>query len=545
MKILCFLCCLVPLLGNAQNLRAKYTCFGESGGAVIFFLKDNYSIFSYSNSNIPQPLNPTFRWTSACIANEKGEIQFTALGSDYYIEDAYSYNTINQIRYIEENNFLKEEVLVLPRPETEDIYDVFITHWDTTYRAWFYATTNAWLVTHWFNGFQWNVVDMKHKKERSFLQKNQRVEKPDGIGKVIATQHKNGSDFWVVFHGVSDNTFRVFPVTRNGLELDREQIFKVGLKGYDPKPELESQMVGVSSATQEAWYNFGKMKFSSNGKIIVRLADYKTIEFFRFDNETGKVYCPVRINPLLRDNEYFADIAISPNGRYLYTLSLEVDMKTKKSEEIAKSHFLCQYDLFAEDIAKSKVLIREDGILPNVSITNPTLKMSPFGRLWSYINGKIYYTRRATFHHVIDKPNEGGLACNLLPANMEHPNWHPYIPNSRWFSEVSNEVSCFLPDQTAPNYPFSKPYVEMPNAFTPNGDGVNDSFVPIRIEGVTKGSLAVYNAWGKEVFKTEDILSGWSGAGVAAGTYYYTISYAGSKCDEANLIQKGWVQVLK
>lgn len=68
--------------------------------------------------------------------------------------------------------------------------------------------------------------------------------------------------------------------------------------------------------------------------------------------------------------------------------------------------------------------------------------------------------------------------------------------------------------------------VLIPNAFSPNGDGINDVF---RVAGITyqKGTIAIYNRYGREIFRSENINQGWDGttAGQAcdAGTYFYVI----------------------
>ncbi|HEX2534788.1 MAG TPA: gliding motility-associated C-terminal domain-containing protein, partial [Chitinophagaceae bacterium] len=53
----------------------------------------------------------------------------------------------------------------------------------------------------------------------------------------------------------------------------------------------------------------------------------------------------------------------------------------------------------------------------------------------------------------------------------------------------------------------------LPNAFTPNGDGKNDTFRPAFFAGVTfyNYELTLYNRWGERVFFTRDINSGWNG----------------------------------
>ncbi len=71
----------------------------------------------------------------------------------------------------------------------------------------------------------------------------------------------------------------------------------------------------------------------------------------------------------------------------------------------------------------------------------------------------------------------------------------------------------------------------MPNAFTPNGDGLNDVFTPIVEPACTvRGyNFQVFNRWGERVFSTVTSEKGWDGTfnGKPAdpGTYWFTISF--------------------
>ena len=49
-----------------------------------------------------------------------------------------------------------------------------------------------------------------------------------------------------------------------------------------------------------------------------------------------------------------------------------------------------------------------------------------------------------------------------------------------------------------------------PDAFSPNGDGVNDTYI-IRAYGVAAFHMNIYNRWGELVFSTDDIRNGWDG----------------------------------
>jgi gliding motility-associated-like protein len=71
------------------------------------------------------------------------------------------------------------------------------------------------------------------------------------------------------------------------------------------------------------------------------------------------------------------------------------------------------------------------------------------------------------------------------------------------------------------------PVFELPNAFTPNGDGQNDLFIPFRSRFIESIDFKVFNRWGQVVYSTTDPGINWNGrnhAGkeVSDGVYYYT-----------------------
>ena len=51
----------------------------------------------------------------------------------------------------------------------------------------------------------------------------------------------------------------------------------------------------------------------------------------------------------------------------------------------------------------------------------------------------------------------------------------------------------------------------MPNAFTPNQDGVNDLFRPLHSPYLTDYQLLVYDRWGQQVYSGNDAAKGWDG----------------------------------
>lgn len=117
-------------------------------------------------------------------------------------------------------------------------------------------------------------------------------------------------------------------------------------------------------------------------------------------------------------------------------------------------------------------------------------------------------------------------AITLSDANSSDPLAFPLITTS-YIVTGSLENGCSISDTTIV-YVTHDHYLYIPNAFSPNGDGVNDRFAFF-----TKGIrdilyVRVYNRWGEKVFESEDWdLSAWDGTyrGKAApvGVYVYVI----------------------
>ena len=70
--------------------------------------------------------------------------------------------------------------------------------------------------------------------------------------------------------------------------------------------------------------------------------------------------------------------------------------------------------------------------------------------------------------------------------------------------------------------------LEIPNTFTPNGDGINDTWVLKHLDPNPDASIDIFNRYGAGVYKAKGILDPWdgksNGADLPAGTYYYMIS---------------------
>uniref|UniRef100_UPI0035938DF9 gliding motility-associated C-terminal domain-containing protein n=1 Tax=Persicitalea sp. TaxID=3100273 RepID=UPI0035938DF9 len=97
------------------------------------------------------------------------------------------------------------------------------------------------------------------------------------------------------------------------------------------------------------------------------------------------------------------------------------------------------------------------------------------------------------------------------------------------------------------------PQYALPNVFTPNNDGKNDSFTPLNCpEFLDKTEFTVFNRWGVKVFETVDLAINWDGRSSAgqdlpAGQYFYEakVRFQSVQREAEPLAFKGWVQLLR
>jgi len=73
------------------------------------------------------------------------------------------------------------------------------------------------------------------------------------------------------------------------------------------------------------------------------------------------------------------------------------------------------------------------------------------------------------------------------------------------------------------------PEIKMPNVFTPNNDGVNDTYKPIIFKGMKSGHIVILNRWGQIIYESNDLQVGWDGQingnPASDGVYFWKVEY--------------------
>lgn len=111
-------------------------------------------------------------------------------------------------------------------------------------------------------------------------------------------------------------------------------------------------------------------------------------------------------------------------------------------------------------------------------------------------------------------------------------------------SNIRNDSICEHKSYACLSIAESQLYV--PNAFTPNGDDINDVF-KVGYRSIESFEISIYDQWGRRVYKSDDITQGWDGTfngdKSAIGAYYYVIKAKGTDGEE--YLKKGTISLIR
>ncbi|TKK67482.1 PKD domain-containing protein [Ilyomonas limi] len=120
------------------------------------------------------------------------------------------------------------------------------------------------------------------------------------------------------------------------------------------------------------------------------------------------------------------------------------------------------------------------------------------------------------------------LSCSNCPSPVSIPQ-----ANITYVVQVNNEYGCVAKDSVQINVLCKQSLIQIPSAFTPNGDGINERF-NVRGSGIKQiNRFAIFNRDGQMLFERTNMSAydenaGWDGTfkgkAVAPGTYVYIAS---------------------
>ena len=135
------------------------------------------------------------------------------------------------------------------------------------------------------------------------------------------------------------------------------------------------------------------------------------------------------------------------------------------------------------------------------------------------------------------------LSCTNCADPSIKPLEHKYFT-----LHISDTMGCFREESYYEINILPLSSVDIPTAFTPNSDGVND-IIYVDGWGIKKLlEYKIYNRWGELIFETTDIKTGWDGTykGLPQNTesYAYTVSVE-TYIDKMPITKKGYIKLLR
>lgn len=85
--------------------------------------------------------------------------------------------------------------------------------------------------------------------------------------------------------------------------------------------------------------------------------------------------------------------------------------------------------------------------------------------------------------------------------------------------------------------------LRIPNVFTPNGDGKNDTFYLENLSSFEFNEVTVINRWGSTVFQSNRYLNDWTAPGLSDGTYFYVVKVKNGTADWIEY--KGYITIIR
>jgi len=127
--------------------------------------------------------------------------------------------------------------------------------------------------------------------------------------------------------------------------------------------------------------------------------------------------------------------------------------------------------------------------------------------------------------------------------NSHNPHY-PITTEGKYTISISDSNNCVL---TKSILVHKECFLDVPTAFSPNYDGLNDVLYPVGndIENLT---FSIYNRWGQKMFESNSLTEGWDGTFMGqileSATFMYTISATGKTNGKA-FFKKGNVSLIR
>ena len=443
---------------NNNWLMGYQSAAGYPGGQTLIDFYSGTPVLSYDS------LEMDFRHTHGNISDQSGNMMFYTNG--YYLADATNDTMQNgsginpgaYANFASDGFAIAQAASIIQKPGSNSIYYMFHGSCDN-----YMMTTGCRM-----HQLYLTTIDMNGNGGLgSVITKNVPVIIDTlNTGKIAATRHANGRDWWVMVHRVNSNKFYKLLVTPTAI-----------LGPY-------SQNIG----TVRQW-DAGQAWFSPDGKKYAYYYVNGGLDIFDFDRCNGTLSNAVHVT-MPFENGYNVGMAISPGSNALY---------------VSNTQHVYQFDLTAANIASSQLTVATYDSFMSVFPGFPSGFATLFGLSALAPDGKIYITTgNGTIHmHTIDNPDVIGLGCNV--------NQHSVQLQSVYFNSLPNHPNYFLGCDTT----CTTCLVGTPHLNPPRGGGLtalpnpsNGNFTLQFPVQKLSGELEIFDVMGNLVMR--DYVAPWS-----------------------------------
>lgn len=144
-----------------------------------------------------------------------------------------------------------------------------------------------------------------------------------------------------------------------------------------------------------------------------------------------------------------------------------------------------------------------------------------------------------TINHSILIAQNTAAAPHSNPSTANTPTTEPQPAHQT--QNQSQQSQNDNNDEHFDDFDYAKPIkIEIPNIFTPNGDGINDLFVIKGIENCQKSHLIVKDHTGNTVLQSQHYDNNWDGNNLPDGTYFYQFAYT---INNINEVRRGQLMI--
>jgi len=169
---------------------------------------------------------------------------------------------------------------------------------------------------------------------------------------------------------------------------------------------------------------------------------------------------------------------------------------------------------------------------PNINFTASPLVLERWNAVTQFMNMS---TNAQSF--IWDFGDNSGTSNAVAPSHQYPEESAQYLVTLTAYNEYcvdSAKLNIIVQDN---------PISYIPNAFTPDGEGLNEIFQPIFFTGFDPSTynLTIFNRWGELIFESNHYAKGWGGTygekPCPEGTYIYQISFKHADNDNVSLVR--------